>query len=85
MEDGADLLLVKEAAARLRVTASTVHRLIASGTLKAVKVGKGVRISRASLDALLAPVSPDLMDEGPEDDCPYCNDGEEEDGNDSSD
>ncbi len=47
-------LSVKDAAARLRVSASTVRSLIARGTLRAVKVGKHVRLDPADVARVLA-------------------------------
>jgi excisionase family DNA binding protein len=51
-----DLLTVSEAASILRVTPITVRRFIAGGRLKAVRVGRGVRIDRQALDALATPI-----------------------------
>jgi excisionase family DNA binding protein len=49
-----DLLTVSETAAALRVSRSTVRRLIKIGALDAIKVSpKVVRVKRASLEELL--------------------------------
>ena len=47
------LLTVKNAADRLQVSGRTVHRLIASGELKAIHVGRSVRITEAAFQALV--------------------------------
>lgn len=44
----------KEAADFLRVSLSTMLKLLRAGEVKAVKVGRQWRITRASLDAFLA-------------------------------
>jgi excisionase family DNA binding protein len=46
-------LTVAEAAAQVRVSKMTIHRLINSGELRALRVGRSWRISRASWDAYL--------------------------------
>lgn len=48
------LLKIKDAADRLAVSPATVSRLIASGALPAVKIGKLVRIRPADLTAFVA-------------------------------
>ncbi len=59
---GADepLLTPQEAGDRYRVSAKTILRLIAAGTVPAVKIGRQWRIRRVDLDAALAspPASP---------------------------
>jgi excisionase family DNA binding protein len=54
-----DLLTVPEAAALLRVATITVRRRIADGSIKAVRVGKGLRIPREALERFIEPVGPD--------------------------
>jgi len=44
-EEALVLLTVKEVAARLRVSATTVWRLVASGDLESVKIGAARRIA----------------------------------------
>jgi excisionase family DNA binding protein len=53
-----DLLTVREAAALLKVNPMTVRRYIAAGKLRAVRIGRGIRISRSALDDLATPVQP---------------------------
>lgn len=48
------LLTVAEVAETLRVSNMTVYRLIKSGDLTAIRVGKNYRIRAADLDAYLA-------------------------------
>jgi excisionase family DNA binding protein len=50
----AELLRVAAVAKRLDVHVSTVYRLVESGALKALRVGKSIRIRAESLDAYLA-------------------------------
>ena len=47
------LLTVAEVAAAMRVSNMTVYRLIKSGELPAVRVGKGYRIRRSELQRFL--------------------------------
>ena len=47
-------LTVAEVAAMLRVSNMTVYRLINSGALKAVRIGKSYRIQEAEVDRYLA-------------------------------
>lgn len=47
------LLTVAEVAGELRVSNMTVYRLIKSGQLAALRVGKNYRIRRGDLDAYL--------------------------------
>jgi excisionase family DNA binding protein len=47
------LLTVAEVADHMRVSSMTVYRLIKSGSLKAVRVGKNYRIRANDLDAYL--------------------------------
>ena len=47
------LLTGVETAARLNVSAKTVRRLIWAGRLRAVRIGRGVRVAREALEELL--------------------------------
>ena len=61
------LLRVDEAAAMLKVSSKTVRRLLARGDLKAVRVGRLVRIHSSEIDRLFAggcPSGGDFGDEG---------------------
>lgn len=49
-----DVYTVREAAEKLRVHFNTVYRLIASGEIQAVRVGKRRFVSKAVLDGMLA-------------------------------
>jgi excisionase family DNA binding protein len=49
---------VQEAAATLKVNPETVRRHIAAGRLPAVRIGRRVRIEKAALEALAAPIAP---------------------------
>jgi excisionase family DNA binding protein len=49
----ASLLRVREVAADLAVSIRTVWRLIASGELAAVRIGRSVRITRDSLSTFI--------------------------------
>jgi excisionase family DNA binding protein len=49
--DDSFLLKIKEVAVELRVSGMTVHRLINSGALGAIRVGKLFRVPQAELDA----------------------------------
>lgn len=44
-----DILTVKETQALLKVSKKTIYRLIASGDIKARKVGRNYRISKRSI------------------------------------
>ncbi len=48
-----ELLTVAEVAAQLRVSTMTIYRLIRSGELPAVRVGRNYRVRAAELDAYL--------------------------------
>jgi excisionase family DNA binding protein len=48
-----ELLTVAEVADMLRVSTMTVYRLIRTGELPAVRVGRSYRVKRADLDAYL--------------------------------
>jgi excisionase family DNA binding protein len=47
------VLTVREVAAELRVSGMTVRRLVERGELRAIRVGRSVRIERAELDRFL--------------------------------
>lgn len=51
-----DYLTVREAAGLLKVSHITVRRHIAAGQLRAVRVGKGIRVPLDAIDAYLRPV-----------------------------
>ena len=50
---GDPLLTVSEVAERMRVSNMTVYRLIKSGQLSAIRVGKNYRIRRSDVDRYL--------------------------------
>lgn len=49
-----NLLTVTEVAAHLRVSRMTIYRLIHSGELKSVRVGRAFRIPEDAVDAYIA-------------------------------
>lgn len=51
--DDIELLTVTETAARLRVSKMTVYRMVHSGALPAVRIGRGFRIHRQHLAEFL--------------------------------
>lgn len=53
-EDGTELLKVPQVAKRLGVSEPTVWRLVGSGELESLKVGRSRRIAPASLEAYIA-------------------------------
>lgn len=53
MEYGEKLLTVGEVAGIMRVSNMTVYRLIKSGQLGAIRVGKNYRIRRSDIDRYL--------------------------------
>ncbi len=53
-EAGDRLLTVAEVAATMRVSTMTVYRLIKSGEMAALRVGKNYRVREAELDRYLA-------------------------------
>lgn len=57
-----DILTVEQAAARLHLHPKTVLRYIREGRLSATRVGKGYRIARASVEALVG-LAPERTDE----------------------
>lgn len=58
------LLTAAEVADQLRVSTMTIYRLIKSGELPAVRVGRNYRVRRSQLDAYLEDqvVDPDSFD-----------------------
>jgi excisionase family DNA binding protein len=61
--DGASLLTVAEVASAMRVSTMTVYRLIKSGELPAVRVGRSYRVRGSALEQFLA--SRSVQVEGP--------------------
>lgn len=59
LEEAPDLLTRQESAELLRVSLTTLTRLTKAGQLGYVKVGRQVRIPRASLDRYLAGSAPE--------------------------
>jgi excisionase family DNA binding protein len=53
-----ELLTIQEAARMLKVHPVTVRRFIANGRLKAVRVGRGVRVYKDAVDELAEPLQP---------------------------
>lgn len=58
-----ELLTVNETAKLLRVSPITVRRRIADGQLKAVRIGKGIRVPREAIDLFLRPALREYSDE----------------------
>ena len=54
---------VKETASLLSIHWSTVYRLIKSGELNAIRVGRAVRIPEEALDSFMTPRAPDTKTE----------------------
>jgi excisionase family DNA binding protein len=52
-----ELMTIQEAADALRVAPVTIRRYIRSGRLRAVKVGRGVRIDKSEVESLPEPSS----------------------------
>jgi len=52
--EGDLLLTVREVAATMRVSTMTVYRLIKSGQLPAIRVGKNYRIRESDVDTYLS-------------------------------
>jgi excisionase family DNA binding protein len=57
-----ELLHVKEAAVELGVHEITVRRYIASGQLRAVRLGGRVRVPREALNEFVRPYAPEKTD-----------------------
>ncbi|MBI4311929.1 MAG: helix-turn-helix domain-containing protein [Chloroflexi bacterium] len=57
VEDIGELLTISEAARALRVSAVTVRRHIAQGEIRAVRVGRQVRVSKEALAAFVKPLA----------------------------
>jgi excisionase family DNA binding protein len=55
-----ELMTIQEAADALRVAPVTVRRYIRSGRLRAVRVGRGLRVEKEDLDLLPVPVGRDV-------------------------
>jgi len=53
-----NLLTVAEVARRLRLHEITVRRHIKAGTLRAVRVGRGIRVREEELERFLQPATP---------------------------
>lgn len=51
--DGEQLRNVPETGERLRVSRATVYRLMSSGQLKPVRIGRCVRIPQSEIDAYI--------------------------------
>ena len=47
------LLRIKDIAERLQVSSRTIHRLVASGDLIVLRIGRSVRVSEGALQSLL--------------------------------
>jgi excisionase family DNA binding protein len=47
------LLTIKDVAERLQMSGRTIHRLVASGGLAVIRIGRSVRVSEAALKAFL--------------------------------
>jgi excisionase family DNA binding protein len=60
-----ELLTVPETARLLKVHPITVRRYIAQGRLPAVRVGKGVRVRKESVEALPEAIKPDKRTRAP--------------------
>lgn len=60
-----ELLTRPEAAELLRVSQTTVSRLISAGQLGSVKVGRQIRISRDAIDRYLAGSAPERQNVNP--------------------
>lgn len=52
------LLTVKDAAAYLNVSEVTIYRMIKSGTLPHMRVGRGIRFSQDALDEYISNPAP---------------------------
>lgn len=49
-----EVCTVREAATTYRLSAATIRRLIASGKIPAIRIGRSIRIDRRGLDDRLA-------------------------------
>lgn len=63
MTETMELLTVHEAAALLKLNSMTIRRYIATGKLRAVRIGRSIRIRRDALDDLATPVHPTQHEE----------------------
>lgn len=50
-----ELLTAEQVAKWLQVTTRTIRRMVASGTLRPVKIGGIVRFRKADIDGMIAP------------------------------
>ena len=71
MNDEHRLLTVREVADSMRVSTMTVYRLIRSGALPAIRVGKHFRIRAQELDAFLTAQSTSVGASGLRIDAPH--------------
>ena len=62
LASGAALLTVAEVAASMRVSTMTVYRLIRSGDLRAMRVGRSYRVRRSVVDDYLLSSSVEVED-----------------------
>ena len=53
-----EFLTIRETARLLKVSPITIRRYIDAGRLRAVKVGRSVRVRREAIEAFLRPVAP---------------------------
>ncbi|WP_375000485.1 helix-turn-helix domain-containing protein [Aeromicrobium sp. CTD01-1L150] len=53
MAAGATFLTVAEVASRMRVSKMTVYRLVHSGELEAIRVGRSFRVTEEAMEAYL--------------------------------
>ena len=57
LEDAMELLTGNEAADQLRISPMTVRRHIAAGRLRALRIGRSIRISREAIERFAVPVA----------------------------
>jgi excisionase family DNA binding protein len=62
MTNGSALLTVAEVAASMRVSTMTVYRLIRSGDLRAMRVGRSYRVRRSEVEDYLLSSSVQVED-----------------------
>lgn len=60
-----ELLTIQEVAQMMRVSSITIRRHIKEGELKAVRVGRRVRVKKASVDRFIKPVVPKITKQKP--------------------
>ena len=56
-DDASDLLTVAEVAKRFRTSKMTVYRLVKTGDLEALRIGRSYRVPERAVDAYLAAAS----------------------------